>query len=137
MAFDGGNRLVGGKKIGEVEEAGLKYRVHPPAKTCLPGDRSGVDGPNLEILLNYLFLSLDRQPTPDFVCRVGAIEKNRRSGSGDFQDVDGLQEIELVDGHEVGLADQIGRLDWLWGDAQVRDRPRSGLLGVVDEVPLC
>ena len=54
----------------------------------------------------------------------GAIEENRGAVSCDLEGVLGLQEVELVDGDEVRLVDQVGGADLSGRDARwetVRD----------------
>src|SRR5476651_1616879 len=44
--------------------------------------------------------------------------------------------MELVAGHEAGAGDQVGRVDGLRAEAQVRYRLRARLVRVVDEIGL-
>ncbi len=41
-----------------------------------------------------------------------------------------------MDGHEIRLLDQVGRVNRPWSEAQVRDGDGAGLLRVIDEVSL-
>ena len=109
--------------------------IRPPMPASL-GDRLGVDDVELELLVDDLPLDLDRELLPDLVRAVGAVEQEGRPGLGELEHVDPLEEAELVAGHEVGVVDQVGRVDRPRAEAEVRDGDRARLLGVVDEVAL-
>ena len=53
-----------------------------------------------------------------------------------LQHVSPLDERELMAGHELGLFNQVRRLDRMRAETQVRHRHRAGLLRVIDEVAL-
>src|SRR6516162_6321124 len=67
---------------------------------------------------------------------VGAIEQEGSARLGDAEDVEPLQEGKLVTGDETGPVDQVGGADRLGSEAKVRDRRRTGFLGVVNKVAL-
>ena len=81
-------------------------------------------------------LDLGGQPVPHLAGREVAVEQERGPGTGDPQDVHTAKEPELVAGHEVGLVHEIGGVDGIGAEPQVRDGDRPGLLRVEDEVPL-
>ena len=60
------------------------------------------------------------------------------SGSRIFEDIEALQERELVAGDKVGLTvtDQVGRMNGMRPEAQMRDRHRTRLFRVIDKVAL-
>ena len=66
----------------------------------------------------------------------GALSSSVAPWTGRLDDLRLAQQPELVAGDEVGVLDQVGRADRLRPEAEVRDRDRAGLLGVVDEVAL-
>ena len=68
--------------------------------------------------------------------REGGAEEEGGAGLGLADHVVLLQEGEVVTGDEVGMVDQVGGIDRLLAEAQVRDGDGAGLLGVVDEVGL-
>ena len=88
------------------------------------------------LLVDQLLLHLARQPLPDLVGRVGRVQQEDRPVRRVLEHVDPFQELELMAGDEPGLRDQIGRPDRTRARAQVGDRRRARLLGVVDEVAL-
>ena len=68
--------------------------------------------------------------------RMRTVEQHRCPGCGDVEGVDAFEQIELMNGNEVCLADEVGRLDGAWRDPDVGHGARARLLGVVDEIAL-
>ncbi len=134
--LDGRNGVVGAQHTGEGEEAGLQHGVHTTAETRLAGDPTGVDHPQLETLVEDLALDFARQRRPDVVGAVRGVEQHRGAGARHAEDVERLEEIGVMAGDEVGLADQIRGRDGFGSEPQVRDGHGTGLLRVVDEVAL-
>ena len=128
--------LAGRQRAGELEEAGLHHGVDAVAQARFVGDGVGVDDPELEVLVDQLLLHVARQVVPDLVCRVGAVQQEGGALAGEVEHLHALEQAELVAGQKVGLGDEIGGADLLGTEAQVRDRHRTALLGVVDEVAL-
>src|SRR5262249_59332457 len=67
---------------------------------------------------------------------MGAVDQQRRARRGSLEHLGTLEQAELMAADEARLRDEIGGPDRLRPEAQVRDRLRAGLLGVVDEVAL-
>ena len=109
------------QEVGEVEETGLEDGVDPESETGLAGYGSGVDGPHPELLVHDLSLRFERDPVPDVRHQVRAVQEDGGSRGSQLEDVDVLEEVELMDRHEVGLADEVGRVDLSRRDPQVRD----------------
>ena len=131
-----GYRLVLGQHTRDREEAGLQDGVGAVAQTHLAGHGQGVDGPQVEVLLEDLTLHGVRQLVPHLVGVIGGVQQDGGALASHRQDVDGLQDSPGMDTDESGLADEVRGLDRVGSEAQVGGRPRSGLLGVVDEVAL-
>ena len=73
---------------------------------------------------------------PDLIRPHRAVEQQDCALGRLLEHVVAFEEAELVHADEVGLADQVGRLDGMRPKAQVRDGARAGLLRVVDEIAL-
>ena len=130
------DRLLARQDAGDREEAGLHDRVDPAAHARLARHRGRVDRVEADALVDQLLLHLARQLLPDLVGRVGRVQQEDRPLRRVFEHVDPFQELELMARDEPGLRDQIGRPDRTGARAQVGDRRRARLLGVVDEVAL-
>ncbi|MBV6467451.1 MAG: hypothetical protein PGMFKBFP_02812 [Anaerolineales bacterium] len=137
-AFDLGDGGFARQHAADGEEGRLHDGVHAPAHAGLLGHFVAVDDVEFEFLFDDVLLHFQREFAPDLVGGIHAVEQEDRAFLGVFQHVHALEEGELVTGHEVGLIefDQIRRADGLRPEAQVRDRHRAGLLGVVVEVAL-
>ena len=59
-----------------------------------------IDDEETESLVDDLLLNFARQLVPGFVRGIGAVEKERRTGGGNLEDVHLLQQMELVAGDE-------------------------------------
>ena len=77
-----------------------------------------------------------RQMVPDLVRTVWRVQQHGGAGCGQPQHVVARDELELMAADEAGLLDQVGRMDRLWSEAQMRDRLRARLVRVVDEIAL-
>jgi len=73
---------------------------------------------------------------PDLIRPIGTVQQEDRSGRSSGKEIHALQEGELVAGHEVRLADEVGGADGVGAEAQVRCGDGTGLARVVDEVAL-
>ncbi len=111
VLFDRRHGQVGVEEICEMEEAGLKHRVDPTTQARITGDGRRVHGPDAQSLGDDLTLRLDGKLVPYPVGWEGTVEQNGGTVPCHFEDIDALQEIELVDCHEVGLLHQVGGLD--------------------------
>ena len=125
-----------GQDVGELEEARLHDRVDPDAHFRVASDAVGVDDEELDLLVDDLLLRFDGDAVPDLVGAVGTVQQERSSLDGRGQHVKLFDENRLMAGNEVGLADEVGSLDGTGAESQVRDRNRTGLLRVIDEVAL-
>ena len=130
------DRLLARQDAGDAEEAGLHDGVDAAAHPHLLGQRVGVDREEADLLLDHLLLQLAGQAIPDRVRGAGRVQQEDRARSGVLEHVDLVHELELMAGHEARAVHQVGGADGARARAQVRDRDRAGLLGVVDEVAL-
>ncbi len=108
---------------GDGKEAGLHDGVDAPTHAGLFGDIIGIDGVELELLLDDILLRFLGQLIPDFCWAVKAVHQEDSAGLGILGDVEAFQEGELVAGNKVGGVggDQVGSLDRFGTKAQVRD----------------
>ena len=134
--LDPGDGIVAGKDAREREEARLKDGVRAAGEPRFPGDAAGVDRVHLDALREHLLLDRERQGVPHRIRWLRAVEEQGRAGGGAAEDVDRPEEAELMAADEPGTGHEVGRLDRLVAEAQVRDRLRARLLRVVDEVAL-
>ena len=134
--LDHADRLLGGQDAGELEEAGLHDGVDAGAHLGFAGDLVGVDDVELESAGDELLLDLGREVVPDGVGAVDRVEEDGGTLRGGGQAVELLEEAEHVHRDELGLVDEVGRVDRGLAEAEVRDGLRAGLPGVVDEVAL-
>ncbi len=125
-----------GQDVGQSEEAGLHDGIETTTHARFARHLIAVDDPELQLLLEDGLLDFAGQMLPDLIRAVGGVQQEGRAVIGILQNVEPLQEVELMTGDKGGLLDEIGRVDRLGAKAQVRDRDRAGLLGVVDEVAL-
>ena len=128
--------LISRDHAGEGEEARLHDGVDPRAELMLLGHPVGVDGPDGEVLVDDLGLHFERQPVPQLLGAVRAIEQERGSRLGVGEDRHLLQQAELVARDEVSVFDEVRRPDGLGAETQVRHGHRARLLRVVHEVAL-
>ena len=122
--------------VGDLEEGGLHDDVDAGAQAELFAQFDGVDHVEFQLLVDDLLLDFFRHLVPDFAVLEGGAEQEGAARLGLAEHVVFLQEGEVVTGDEVGVVDQVGGVDGLFAEAQVRDGDGAGLLGVVDEVGL-
>ncbi len=93
----------------------------------------------VQSFLDDLLLDFVWEIIPDGIWSIDAVEEEDTSRPGVLEYIETLQEGELVACDKAGLtgANQIGRVDGIRPEAQVRDGDRPRFLGVVDEVALC
>ena len=108
---DRGERVVERHEVGEREEARLHDRVDLAGKPDVAGDAVGVDDVHVEALVEDLLLHLAGKVVPRVVGRVRAVQQERRAGLGEAEHVDAVEETELVTRDEVGVADEVRRVD--------------------------
>ena len=109
--------------------------IRPPSPASR-GDAPGVDHIELKSLSQDLLLDRAGERIPHAIGRMRRVEQQRRAGRRPLQDLGALQEAELVAADETGLRYQVRRADGLGTKTQVRGGLRSGLLGVINEIPL-
>ena len=134
--FDQFDRLFLGKDPGNDEEGGLHNRVDPLAQADLFGDLQGVDVEEADLLGDDGLLHLLGKVVEDLLVAKLGVEQKGPSVLDLLQKVVPPDVGRVVHGHEVGLADQVGRGDGGLPEAEVRDGDSSRLLGIVGEVPL-
>ncbi len=134
--LDPGDRLILGHDARDREEAGLHDGVDLAAHARAARDLVGVDHVKAQALVPDLRLDFARQVLPDLGRPMGAVEEKDRAWGCPPEHVDLLEEMELMTADEVGVRDQVGGADRLRPEAQVGDRARARLLGIVDEVAL-
>ena len=130
------DRRLARQHAGNREEAGLQHRVGARAKTDLAGDLGGIDDEEAQALFDDLGLHRTRQAIPHIVRSIGAVQKENAAWRGDAQHVLAREKPELVTGDEAGLGDEIGSLDRVRAETQVRDRLGARLVRIVDEISL-
>ena len=128
--------LVVGQDVGQGEEAGLHDGVDALTHAGGLGHLAGVDGIDLQLLVDDVLLHRARQLVPQLFSREGGVQQEGGAGGGIIQHVVLFQEDEVVAGDEFGVADQIGRLDRMRAEAQMADGHRARLLRIIDEVAL-
>ena len=67
---------------------------------------------------------------------MGRINENGRTGFGVTENVLLADEGELTASHEISVADEVGRANWLRAETLMGSRDGAGFLGVVNEVTL-
>ena len=131
------DRGPGGQHVGEREEAGLHDRVDPPAQPEAVGDRSNASITNRRQPLAMSASCTRRGSRSHAPSRVaGQVQQHGRTGRGPLEHVDAVEQPRVVHGHELGLADLVGRADRVGPEPQVRHGHRPGLLRVEHEVAL-
>ncbi len=136
--LDFGNRSLQRDNAGDLEESGLHDDVDAGTEAELLAEMNTVDDVELQLLVDDLLLHRFRQFTPDLVLVERRVEQEGRTLLSVAQHVVLLKEGEIVTRDEVSLAigEQVGRLDHLLTETQVRSGHAAGLLGVVDKVGL-
>src|SRR6185369_5294935 len=122
--------------VGDLEEGGLHDDVDARAQSQLFAQFDGVDDVEFEFLVDDLLLDFLGHLVPDFTMPEGGAEQEGAARFGLADHVVFLQEGEVVTGDEVGVVDQVGGVDGLFPETQVRDGDGAGLFGVVDEIGL-
>ena len=132
------DRLPALQYAGNGEEAGLHDGVDAPPHASAPGHLVGVDDPQLHLLLQHLLLQGARQGGPYGFGGSTGVEQEHATGSRLLQQVEALHELGLVatDEARLAIADQVAGANGTRTEAQVRNRHRTRLLGIVDEVAL-
>ena len=130
------DRLLLREHAGDGEEAGLEHRVDPSGEPGLAGHPPGIDDVEGDPLGEELLLRLAGQRVPYLRRRDRGVEQEGRPRGRPLQHLGTLDQPGVMAADEAGLVDEVRRPDRIRAEAEVRDRLRAGLLGVVDEVPL-
>ena len=134
--LDGVDGRVGLDDIDQRKETRLHDRVDPAGHVQFAGQRGGIDAVHREVLVDDVSTHLDGQMVPQFLGAVRSVQQQGAPGARHGGDIELLEEVELMTGHQIGLLNQIGGADRIRPEPQMRDRGRSGLLGVIDEISL-
>lgn len=111
-----------------MEERHLHHGVDARAEPAFARQLGGVDDIETRLALVQQRLNLLRQARPDLVGAVRGIEQEGATGLQAFDHLVLIDKLQLVAADEVRAADQVGRVDRLLADAQVRHRQAAGLL---------
>ena len=134
--LDLGDRRVTGQHAGDREETGLKHGIRAVFEADLLRDSTCIDDEESELLIDDLLLNGTRQMIPHIGRPIGAVEQEGGAASGEPQQVQAFEEMELVAADKIGRADEIGRADRPGSEAQMRDRLRARFVRIVDEIAL-
>ncbi len=135
--LDSGDGLVSREDARNREEAGLHDRVDPARHASLDRDPVAIDHEEADLFSNQIFLHAARQLIPDRFWAERAVDEQHRAVDRLAQQVDPIEELKLMARNELRPLHEIGRANWTGTEAEVRGRPRSGFLRVVDEEALC
>ena len=130
------DRRLARQHPGDREEAGLEDGVCAPSKTHLTGDLRGVDDEEAEALVDDLPLHRPRQLVEDHVGSVGCIEQEDAARRRQPQDILSLEEACLVASDEACLSNQIGSLDRIRPETEVRNGLGARFVRIVNEIAL-
>ena len=126
-----------GQHLGQLEEGGLHDHVDAVAQAHGGGDFNRVDGVELDLLGGDGALHGGREVLLHFGHGApGGVQEEAAAGLDAFEHVVDVHVAGLVAGDEVCRVDQVGALDGLFAEAQVRHGDAAALLGVVGEVAL-
>ncbi len=134
--LDGVDRLVARQHPRNGEEAGLHDGVDPRAHPRRLRDLVAVDDVEADLPVDDLPLHAPRDPVPDLLGAVGAVQEEGGPLHGVLEHVVALQEDELVAGDEIRLVHEIGGMDRFGPEPEVRHRYRPRLARIVGKVPL-
>ena len=76
------------------------------------------------------------QSRPRLFGTVRRVEQEDTAGFQAFCHLVGIDKLQLMAADKIGTADQIGRVNRLFADAQMRHRQATGLFRVVDKIAL-
>jgi len=129
--------LLGGKYLGQGEERGLEHRVRTLAHADLLGEVNGIDEVDVDVVLGDIALGDRREVVGDLLVTPLAVHEEGATGLDVAYHLEALGYVgRVVAGHEVRGADEVGRVDGVPAEAQVRFRHAAGLFRVVLEVRL-
>ena len=131
-------RFLARQDAANGEEAGLHDGVDAAAHAGVFRHLVGIDDVELDLLFNQVLLHIARQGIPNLFGTVDAVHQEDRTRAGELEHVKTIHKAHLVAANEVGFAigDQVGSVDGLGTEAQVRNGNRAGFLRVVLKVTL-
>ena len=130
------DRLRARQHTADGEKAHLHHRVDMGAHASLAGHPVGIDHPDVELFGANRGPQRRRQPPPALGAVEGTVEQQRAALHQASGELEAIDEIPLMAGHQRGTLHQVGGTDRPRPEAQMRHRHRAGLLRVVDEVGL-
>ena len=104
--------------------------------TCFTSNFNCVNGIELQLFINNLFLHFISQVLPNFISRVRSVQEERSAFFSDTQNINFAHELELVTSHKVSFVNEVSRLNRVVRETQVRSSHRAGFTRVVNEVTL-
>ena len=106
-----GDGLVLGQDAGELEEAGLHDRVDAQAQAELAGHLQGVDGVDLDLLVDDRPLHVLGQVLEDLGGLPVGVDEERPALADALEDVEPADVGGLVEGDEIDRVEEVLRLD--------------------------
>jgi len=134
--FDILDRLFLGQDTGDGKETGLHDGVDAHTHAGLLGHFIGVNDVEIHLFVDDFFLIDPRQRIPDLIVAAQGVQQKGPARRRLLEQIKALGDELLVAAHELGLVDQIDRLDRPRTETQVRRRHRARLFRVVDKVTL-
>ena len=121
---------------GYCKEAGLKNSIGAHAETDIPRHSGCVNDKKAQFLVEDLLLHGLWKFVPCLVLPKGAVKQKDAACRRDPQQVLPLKKSELMTCNETSRGNQIWGLDRVWPKSKMRNRLRTGFVGIIDEVAL-
>jgi len=134
--LDVADGFVGRNDVGQLEEAGLHDGRNVLRAADFERQLEGVDGVDLDVLLDDRFLHVAGEAFEDLVGRKLAVDQERAAVNDAGEHVVTADVGRIVAGDEIRRGDRVFAGDRLVAETQVRNGDAAGLLRVVDEVGL-
>ena len=131
-----GDCFVFRQDVGDGKETCLHNGINAHAHTGLAGNFYGINGVELEFLVDDFFLDFNRKMIPNFICAVRSVEQESCTRFGNLQNVYFRHEGKLVAGNKICFADQISRFNRVIGETQVRGGHGAGFARIVNKIAL-
>ena len=116
--------------VGQLEECRLQKSVDSRAQTDFLTDLNTIDGVELDIVAGNVSLNRTRQSLVQLVQIPTAVQQEGTAGLQSSSHVILVHIRGVVAGYEVSLLNQVGALDRLLTESQVRGGNTAGLLRV-------
>ena len=136
IGLDHANRFFFGKHSGELEEGGLHHSVDALSEASLLGDLGSIHVVYLDLLFADGFLHFRGELGEYFLRFPTGIEQEGAAFGDSFEDVVFADVIAIVKGDEVGVVEQVFRLNVVFAETQVGNGVSTRLIGVILEVSL-